>query len=126
MAPELVHHGGRVHSNKIDVFALGLLMYELVPRSVYVRVFANQLSREHGVLPCPLPELPRGFKDVRQLVDRCMHERPSARPSAASVAAELHLLAPRYSNTRETQTSCVVCLDNPPTVTLSCGCPIVL
>jgi serine/threonine-protein kinase len=91
MAPELFAGAG--HSVKTDLYALGLVLYELFTgKAAFKGTTALELARAHReIRPSGLTELAPGLEPaVERVILRCLEKDPAQRPaSAMAVAAAL-------------------------------------
>jgi serum/glucocorticoid-regulated kinase 2 len=90
-APEL--YDNPPYSAKIDVFAFGLILYEvLVGRPVYGGTLAwQQIMRK--VLDSVRAEFPAWMSDgVKELIGRCWAEKPEDRPQFTEILSVLQLM----------------------------------
>ena len=100
-APELINH--RKYDNKVDIWALGCIMYEVVSRK---RAFLSDHSVAdyyHGNTQLELPELPSEFDKLdicvlTELVQAMLQIQSRTRPSAHDI---LHLLERNARWTRD-------------------------
>jgi serine/threonine protein kinase len=94
MAPEAFH--GATASAATDVYALGVLLYELVSgRPPYDSDSIPDLMRRHMEgNPERRPGIPEG---VWELITQCMATKPRLRPTAAEMVAELSDAAQRFA-----------------------------
>jgi hypothetical protein len=76
MAPE--QHEGRRAGPEADIFALGVMWYELLT-----------LRRPMGVYPAPRKARPECPPEWEKLIARCLQQDPARRPTAADVLAAL-------------------------------------
>ncbi|HEY9250537.1 MAG TPA: protein kinase, partial [Rariglobus sp.] len=86
-APEIIK--GQDYSEKADIYALGIVMWEVLTRR---RPYAdaNFMSISLDVLDGKRPEVPPGCPDAyASLMTACWHRKPHKRPTAADVAAAL-------------------------------------
>ncbi|MEU4511011.1 protein kinase [Nonomuraea wenchangensis] len=91
LAPEVA--GGDAATPAVDVYALGLILYELLAgRPPFVGEHPMALLRQHASsMPRRLPGMP----DVLwQVIAACVAKEPGARPEAAAVARALTDAAP--------------------------------
>ncbi|GIF03699.1 serine/threonine-protein kinase [Actinoplanes siamensis] len=90
MAPEAFH--GVTPSSATDVYALGVLLYELVSgQPPYLSDSVPELMRLHAEgRPKRRPGIP---DDLWKLIRLCLAAKPAQRPAAADVVRELRLLA---------------------------------
>lgn len=90
LAPE-VYEDGVVPTQKIDVFAFGLILYELV---VGGKVFPTALSTAavmKRVLLGHRPKIPASVEPwVRTMIERCWGIRPDARPTFAEIVDQMN------------------------------------
>jgi eukaryotic-like serine/threonine-protein kinase len=97
MAPEQI--AGRQASVQSDVYALGLLLYEIFNgrRAFEAGTSADQLrtDRRPTLLPCNLARL---HPAVRQVIWRCLEPDPAKRPGSA--AQVMHALPARWGGSR--------------------------
>ncbi len=94
MSPEQVLGGGKDADGKSDVYALGLLLFELLMgRPAFEAETFVELSAR--VLNDPAPGLPGYDPALAALVQRCLAKEPEARPDAAELARRLERWAPR-------------------------------
>jgi predicted ATPase len=90
MAPEQA--GGEVSGPPADVFALGIVFYEMAARrrpfegNTSMRVLASIMSDQPVPLSHLNPEVPRAFDDI---VQQMLHKQPECRPSARDVERRL-------------------------------------
>ena len=90
LSPEQL--AGQDVSELSDVYALGLLGYQLVAgRLPYDGTSRRELIKAHMLsVPTPLTELRAGAdEDLEDLLTRCLAKEPRHRPSAAEVARRL-------------------------------------
>jgi len=86
-APEIIR--GQDYSEKADIYALGIVMWEVLTRR---RPYAdaNFMSISLDVLEGKRPEVPPDCPSAYgSLMARCWHRKPHKRPTAADVAAQL-------------------------------------
>jgi serine/threonine-protein kinase len=91
MAPELF--AGASHGVKTDIYALGLVLYELFTgKAAFKGNTALELARAHReIQPAGLTDLAPGLEpEVERVILRCLDKEPARRPaSALAVAAAL-------------------------------------
>jgi serine/threonine protein kinase len=89
MAPEAFH--GVTPSPATDVYALGVLLYELVSgRPPYLSDSVPELMRMHAE---GRPERRSGIPDeLWKLIRTCLHAKPRQRPAATALVRDLRLL----------------------------------
>ncbi|MBL9022413.1 MAG: protein kinase [Myxococcales bacterium] len=88
MAPELAWSDTKSATPAADVFALGLLAWELLTgQEAFAR--APLMLATTGPLPAPLPLPPDLPLDLATLLERCVAEQPVERPSAIEMADAL-------------------------------------
>jgi serine/threonine protein kinase/tetratricopeptide (TPR) repeat protein len=97
MAPEQLL--GDEVSASADVFALGVVLYQLTtgkaPFGAAGAAVVNEVLNQSPVSPRKLePSLPR---DLETLIFRCLEKKPARRPSAREVATELRRILTRPS-----------------------------
>lgn len=98
LAPEL--WGGEVATSRSDVYAVGLVMFELVTGALPFAPLVGQelaeavLSRDAPFVRSRRPEVPPAFATI---IDTCLHRDPRARfESAAELRAELEKVKSVY------------------------------
>jgi hypothetical protein len=85
MSPEQAAGDGREIGPAADVWALGVLLFELLTgRLPFDAPGFSELARR--ILDDPAPALPGVAPELRVLGERCLAKDPSLRPSAAEVA----------------------------------------
>ncbi|QYC44135.1 Serine/threonine-protein kinase PrkC [Nonomuraea coxensis DSM 45129] len=91
LAPEIA--GGDAATPAVDVYALGLILYELLAgRPPFVGEHPMALLRQHASsMPRRLPGMPDA---LWQVIVACVAKEPGARPEAAAVARALAEAAP--------------------------------
>ncbi|MER7618058.1 serine/threonine protein kinase [Nonomuraea wenchangensis] len=91
LAPEVA--GGDAATPAVDVYALGLILYELLAgRPPFVGEHPMALLRQHASsMPRRLPGMPDA---LWQVIAACVAKEPGARPEAAAVARALAEAAP--------------------------------
>jgi Protein kinase domain len=89
LAPERLTGGAIVPAS--DVYALGVLLYRLLAQeSPWSVETTTQMLRAHMyVEPQPLPRLPGVSPAIAELIERCLHKDPAARPTAGEVSTRL-------------------------------------
>ena len=89
MAPELFHGGAATAAS--DIFALGLVLCEIFTGRRPSAASLQELARLDPDGPAPAPASPFAELDeqIRAVLGLCLSAEPSARPSAAWVAASL-------------------------------------
>jgi uncharacterized membrane protein YgcG len=90
MAPEIA--GGQPPTPAADVYALGIVLYELVcGRSPFRGGTSAEIIRRHaGCVAVPAPGVPA---QLWALIEPCLRPDPLLRPAAAEVAAALRAVA---------------------------------
>ncbi|WP_229831182.1 serine/threonine-protein kinase [Actinoplanes ianthinogenes] len=94
MAPEAFH--GVTPSPATDVYALGVLLYELVSgQPPYLSDSVPELMRLHAE---GRPHRRRGIPDeLWRVIRSCLHAKPRQRPAATALVRDLRLLARKLS-----------------------------
>ncbi len=90
MAPEQLH-GGKL-SEKTDIYALGLVLYEMFTgRRAHSPADGENLGgRQDGAEPTPPSAIVRDLDPkVERLILRCLHKNPQERPSAKEIGTAL-------------------------------------
>jgi serine/threonine-protein kinase len=88
MSPEQIEPGKAELGPAADVWALGVLLYELhAGRLPFDASSFHALST--SILEDPAPPLPGASRELHDLLRRCLAKRPAERPSAAEVARRL-------------------------------------
>jgi len=83
-APPELFGSRQISSREGDVFAMGILIYELCTKELPWMGTGGSILREDSILP----ELPDGYSlDLQQLLQHCLQYTPAARPSAANISA---------------------------------------
>jgi serine/threonine protein kinase len=78
------------YTNKIDVFAFGLILYEIYAGSAVFPVGMQPFPIIRQVLSGAMPSIPAQFGTFMQkLIARCWSMDPQSRPSFADIATEL-------------------------------------
>lgn len=97
MAPEVLI--GEPYNQKVDVFSLGVIMYELFSKRLVGADFLNAVGWDesevhaHKVAAGYRPPVPPFVhNDIRQLIDVCWSGTPALRPSMAVVVRRLRAL----------------------------------
>eukprot|EP00775_Hariotina_reticulata_P001310 gene1310-1653_t len=97
MAPEVFR--GEPYSESVDVFSLGVILYEIFSKTLmlYTHTPANSpddcLRYAQKVADGYRPSCPKSFpRAVWRIVERCWHADPSARPPASWVLLQLQQL----------------------------------
>lgn len=87
MAPEAAH-GSRAVDAAADVFAFGIMAYEMMTgRAPFaVPAYLTALAQQPLPAPAPIETIP---VEVDRLVRECLHDAPSKRPRIATLAAAL-------------------------------------
>lgn len=103
IAPEVIAANAEHHySGEADIFSLGILLSELLPKPQFVRAE----SRPPRLSPAPVP-IPQGLRsDWRGLINRCVADNVAERPSAEDILHTLRTFLTELQFPR-----CVVCLD---------------
>lgn len=104
MAPEVFH--GRAYSEKVDVFSLGMIMYEVFSRTLQSFTLQDPVAvYEHcrrvcaeGFRPSISRRVPAG---VAALIRQCWAAAPEDRPSMDSVVATLQALRSEQEHGRQ-------------------------
>jgi len=79
LAPEVLK--GEEYSNKVDIYAFGVLLWEMLTRKAYMDVNFFYVMRE-TILSGVRPEIPSDCKpELRQLIELCWANDPNTRPS---------------------------------------------
>ncbi|KAG2423526.1 hypothetical protein HXX76_015274 [Chlamydomonas incerta] len=103
MAPEIFAAGGEAAvSDKSDVFALGVLINEMVTRqrpwtgtrSAVVGYLVAIEGQRPAMAPADHPHCPPG---LRSLIQRCWRQNPDERPSGAEIVKRLTLLLAEHA-----------------------------
>lgn len=91
MAPEQCEDGDPLASAASDVYALGVLLYELVAgRCPFVGTSLAELRQAHAAhRPPPLPPTRALSAELEAMLRRALAKRPSDRPDIAELAASL-------------------------------------
>ncbi|XP_065901967.1 leucine-rich repeat serine/threonine-protein kinase 1-like [Dysidea avara] len=89
IAPEIIkYHGKEVYSNKVDIFSLGMVIYELItlhpPYDKFNQQQANQ-AIESGVRPSLSKKDLNSLILQRELMIWCWQQDPEMRPTATQV-----------------------------------------
>ncbi|KAJ3411987.1 hypothetical protein HDV05_001416 [Chytridiales sp. JEL 0842] len=90
MAPELLNDDTKEFTTKIDIFAFGVVMWEVATRKrPWKSVPPPQIAQSvrDGLRPAvPAEEWNKPFK---QLVEKCWHQKPSSRPEFSRIVKSL-------------------------------------
>ena len=104
MAPELLQNA-HCFSASVDVYAFGVVLWEMMTRTVPFATFGPAEIRDHvrvgKRLPLPMSDCPR---EVRAMITRCWDGDARKRPTFADVEAELvavHKAMPTTTALRE-------------------------
>ena len=110
MAPELVSHDPSKPSERSEVYAFGMIVYEIMKRQVPYQGIADlavsklvqddstrekqlQLPEEGDVLPADATDAMRQqFQDVVGLMRRCLQTQPAQRPTFHDIVQQLHVI----------------------------------
>ncbi|OHS97880.1 TKL family protein kinase [Tritrichomonas foetus] len=89
MAPEVLSQGGK-YDNTIDVYAFGMILYEMAAHEIPFHNYARPLQVASKVMAGERPQIPSNISDsLQSLIKRCWAQDPSQRPSMHQVVAEL-------------------------------------
>jgi len=96
MAPECFD-ANNLLSEKLDIYSLGTIMWEMVTRTKPWRglapvVIAVKQAYHHERLPLPPKDDPRCPPRLRRLIVKCWSQVPSQRPSAAEILKQVTLM----------------------------------
>lgn len=91
MSPEQVRGYGGEADGKADVYALGVILHELLTGNPPFEA-TSFLELSSKVLNNPVPELVGFAPEVAALLKRCLAKRPGDRPDAAELARRLEAL----------------------------------
>ena len=110
MAPELVSHDPSQPSERSEVYAFGMIVYEIMKRQEPYQGIADlavsklvqndstrekqlQLPEEGDVLPADATDAARQqFQDVVGLMRRCLQTQPAQRPTFHDIVQQLHII----------------------------------
>ncbi|KAK2963829.1 hypothetical protein BLNAU_1398 [Blattamonas nauphoetae] len=97
-APEVVQNSVGVDREKAAVFSLGLILWEMVAEAVpFGEMDAVNAARQNEIGGLPRMSLISGQKE-RELIQRCLHTKPSSRPTLSSFLSSLSELTCLSSN----------------------------
>jgi ankyrin repeat protein len=131
ICPDFMKNGNL--SEKTDVFAFGIVMFELLSAKNAVilsnvgtqnlsKVFLSAMKSpgalfNPSLLDCHVQNMwPRdNYQSFAQLARQCIEIDPRKRPTMASVAEELQIIL------EQKQRVCTICMDNPPNAKFACG-----
>jgi serine/threonine protein kinase len=92
-APELISNPNQAKTQASDVYAFGMLLYEIATRHPPFR-HAQPTTTMHFVSQGGRPEVPEGVPDsYGELMVACWAHAPAARPAFGEIVAELRQLA---------------------------------
>ena len=110
MAPELVSHDPSKPSERSEVYAFGMIVYEIMKRQVPYQGIADlavtklvqddstrekqlQMPEESDVLPADAPDAARQqFRGVVDLMCHCLQTQPALRPTFNDIVLQLNII----------------------------------